>query len=64
MRWYFFISVKETIEYEVNGLLDGVSGAIAQGSDVLHVNRRDDFLFKASLNIKDIFEGLNQLFVV
>ena len=44
IRRDFCISVKYMLGDYVNDILDGVIVVIAQGSDLLHVDRCDDFL--------------------
>ena len=51
------------IEDDVYGIIDKVSDAIAQGSDVLHVGRCDDFMSWVIHNRKDLFEVPNKLFI-
>ena len=58
------ISVEEMIEDDTNGPLDGISVAIAQGSDALYVENSDVILLCVSLKRKDLFEGPNQFLVV
>ena len=43
-RCAFSISVEKILDDDVNGILDGDSVTITQVSDILHVNRCDNFL--------------------
>ena len=52
------------LEDDIDGLIDIVSIAISQGSNILCFKNCDYFLSEGGLNRKDIFEGLNKLFAV
>ena len=63
LRCDFAISTEDMIEDDVDGLISGVSVAIAQGSDVFHVIIYDDLMSQSRLNRKDLFKIPNKLFV-
>ena len=64
MRCEFSIVIKEILEDDANGLLDGVGIVNRQGSGVLCVEICDYFLPLVRLSRKDLFEGPNKFFVM
>ena len=41
LRFYFTVGIEEMLEYDVDGILDGIGAAVMQGSDVLCANGCD-----------------------